>query len=160
MTEPGEPKYSAPTPDPPGEAGPAGAGQQPALDQLLKLGRELISQLSYYVRARADQLKLSVRQFLVFGAMGVLALVVGAVIVATAAWLLVNGIAGGLAALFGGRVWLGNLGAGVLVLAGIAGGAWYGIEELRRGSQRDTVQRYQKLQAEHREKFGRDLTDE
>src|SRR5205807_3211066 len=64
---------------------------------------------AYYVAARMDALKATVRNVGIYAALGLIGLAAGAAIVATAAVLLLWGIAGAFAALVGGRMWLGAI---------------------------------------------------
>src|SRR4051794_10920841 len=64
---------------------------------------------SYYVKARVDRMKVSVRNIAVMAALGIVGLIAAGALVVTAVVLLCQGIALGLATLFGGRMWLGDL---------------------------------------------------
>jgi hypothetical protein len=79
-------------------------------------------EIARFASAHADRVRGTIRRAAIGAALGVLAAVVGIAVLATAAVLLVNGIAGGLAAAFGGNAWLGNLvaGVGLLLLVGVA----------------------------------------
>jgi hypothetical protein len=91
--------------------------------------------------AHADRLKASVRKLAVTAALGVLAGVVAVAVLATAAVLLVTGIAGGLGTLFG-AAWLGQLVAAVVVLGGIAAAGAIVLGRARQKRMRALVERY------------------
>src|SRR3954463_15030195 len=66
---------------------------------------ELGEYVSYYIAAKFDGIKGSVRNIGIYAALGVVGLIATAGFVVTAVVLLCRGIAGAFAALFGGRVW-------------------------------------------------------
>src|SRR5437764_6768076 len=86
---------------------------------------ELKEYAQYYLAAKVDGIKRTVRTVGLYAALGVLGLIAGGAIVATAAGLLIVGFAELLTRLFGGRDWLGDLVAGIVVLGVVAGAAWY-----------------------------------
>jgi len=78
---------------------------------------ELKEYASYYVAAKVDGVKRTVRNIGLYAALGVVGLIAGGAIIATAAGLLIVGLAQGLSRLFGGRSLAGryrdgNRGAG------------------------------------------------
>jgi uncharacterized membrane protein len=77
--------------------------------------------------------------------LGILGLVVAAAVLATAAAIAVTGIARGLAELFGGRLWLGELVTGVLILALVAIGSYFSVRKILRNSRWKTINRYAEL---------------
>src|SRR4051794_7065410 len=98
--------------------GPTTEGPAPhPLDPLLAHLADLREQASLYAEATADRVKLTVRQAAVRAALGCLALLAGAAVVVTAAVLMLNGIAGGIGALIGNRLWAGQLITGLGLLA-------------------------------------------
>lgn len=84
---------------------------------------ELQSQARLFASAKVDQLRVGIRNRVVtifaFAAVGI----VGLVVIITAAVYVVHGIALGLAGAFGGRLWLGYLVCGVLILVLTVSGA-------------------------------------
>ena len=55
--------------------------------------------------------------------------------------------------LFGGRAWAGDLVAGVVVLAIIAGAAWYMMKKLTGNWRTLTIQKYEQRKQTQREQF-------
>lgn len=97
--------------------------------------------LQCLVAAHTDRVRASIRQLAIKAALGVLAGIVGIAVLATAAVLLVRGIAGGLAAAFG-IAWLGDLLAGAIVLGGIALATAIALGSARKKRMRSLVERY------------------
>ena len=120
---------------------------------------ELSDYLSYYVAARTDAIKASVRNAGLYAALGVIGLFAGGALVVTAVVLLLRGIAGGLAVLFGNRLWLGELVTAILFLALIGGGAWFMLGRLTKASRERTVKKYVSRQQQQRAKFGTDVKE-
>ena len=101
----------------------AAAGSGSGLVQLLfGFVDELVGSANTLIEVQADRLKLSVRRTIVQAAIGAAAALCLALWLGAAALATVRGLCGGLASLWGGRVWLGDLTGGVLALA-LAGGA-------------------------------------
>ena len=99
------------------EPAPA-AGIHYAFEQLA----EARDYIGFYLRTRAELLKLTVRRFVVLAVLGVIAGIFALALLVTATVLLCRGIAEGLTHLFGGRVWAGDLvaGGGLLLVIGAA----------------------------------------
>lgn len=122
---------------------------------------ELREFAAYYVAARLDALKTSVRNAGVYAALGLIGLAAGAAVVATAAVLLLLGIAGAFGALLGGRTWLGALITAVLVFGLMALGVVIGLKVLTKSFKSSTVKKYEERQRRQRQQFGgRDVRDE
>jgi len=113
--------------------------------------------ISYYLAAKADALKVTVRNIGVMAVLGVLGLLGGGAFVITAVVLLERGIAGALGALFGGRWWLGEIVASILYLALLAGGVWFGMKKLTGTSRERTAKKYEQRRQQQRAKFGTDV---
>jgi hypothetical protein len=80
-------------------------------------------------------------------------------LVVTAVVLLCRGIAGGLGALFGGRLWLGELVTAILFLAIIGAGVWFGLGRVTKASRERTVKKYASRQQQQRARFGTDVRE-
>jgi hypothetical protein len=131
-----------------------------ALKLLLKQFRELAAYFSYYVTAKSDSAKLSLRNiglWIVLGTLG-FAVVVGVII--TASWLLLVGIAEGLGVLFGGRLWAGNITTGFLLLAALGLVMYYAVRKRMKTSRERTVEKYEERQDRQHEEFGHDVSDQ
>jgi hypothetical protein len=130
-----------------GAAGPDSPSPHP-LDPLIAHLAQLRQQASLYAEATADRFKLSARQAAIYAALGCLALLAGGALVVTSAVLILNGTAGGLAVLLGGRLWAGQLITGVVLLVAIAAGAWLGVRSLTGSSRRKTIEKYERRHIE------------
>lgn len=131
-------------------------------DPMVSLGkaaaqvRELRDYAAQYLSAKADGIKVKARKAVVLGVLGLLALIVGAVVLITAASLMVIGLAELIGSALGGRMWAGNLivGVGILVMLGI--GAWWGVRKLFNSSAASTVKRYEQRLKNQRAAHGHD----
>ena len=118
---------------------------------------ELKEYAGYYISAKADGIKQTVRNVGLYAALGVVGAIVGGAIVATAAGLLVVGLAHALGTLFGGRYWLGDLVTGVLILGGVAGGAYFMMNKLTGTWRSQTLKKYEQRKQDQRERYGHDV---
>jgi hypothetical protein len=140
-------------------AGGAAPAEPDSLKQLLSQVHELREFAAHYVSAKADSAKLSVQSFglrIAAAAIGFVALS-GLIVVAICS--LVNGIAGGLGALFGERVWAGQLSAGLLVLSVLALGTWLLWALRQKKSRESTVRKYEARRTHQRTEFGHGVGD-
>src|SRR4051794_1909842 len=69
---------------------------------------ELAEYVGYFISAKVDGIKLTVRNVAIFAALGIVGLIAAGGMVVTSVVLLCYGIARGLGVLFGGRIWLGD----------------------------------------------------
>src|SRR5687768_5632655 len=118
---------------------------------------ELKSFAGYFLAAKMDGMKVGIRNAVVYAALGIVGLLVGGTIIVMAAALLVLGIAHGLAALFGGMGWLGDLVTGLVILGIVAAGVIFGMRALTNSSRKRTVEKYEHWQHEQRQNFGTDV---
>lgn len=110
----------------------------------------LAQQFGYYFEIRKDQLRLKVRTWLMLGAVGVLAAIVGVIALVVAAYMVLNGIALGIAELLDGQIWAGQLITGFGVLGITAATIYAFIRRATAKSQSLTRQKYERLQYEQR----------
>jgi hypothetical protein len=118
---------------------------------------ELKSFAGYYITAKLDGIKLSLRNLVLYAALGIVGLIAGGTIIVMASALLVMGISHGLGALFGGRYWLGDLVTGILFLGLIAAGVIFGLKAVTKSSRKRTVEKYEQWQHDQRQHFGTDV---
>ncbi len=118
---------------------------------------ELAEYISYYISAKLDGIKLSLRNMAIFAGLGIVGLIAGGAMIFTAITLLLLGIAGGLGRLFGDRLWLGGLVTGLLVLALIAAGTIFVLRSIGKSSRERTGKKYAARQQQQRAKFGQDV---
>jgi hypothetical protein len=157
-----------------GAAGTSGAGgasgvgddatqEHPSPTEALRsaFGRfdELKEYVNLYVAAKTDAFKASMRNVVIFAALGVVGLIAAGAFVVTSVVLLCLGIAHGFAALVGGHLWAGYLIAGVLLLGLLAGGVIVGLKVMANASKKALVKKYELRQRDHRERFGHDAAD-
>ena len=114
---------------------------------------ELKEYAQYYLAAKVDGVKRTVRTVGLYAALGILGLTAGGAVVATAAGLLIVGFAELLTRLFGGRAWAGDLVAGIVVLGIVAGAAWYMMKKLTGTWRTLTIQKYEQRKQSQREQF-------
>ena len=94
-----------------------------ALASLWQHGGDVQKQLQRFLAATLDQQKLRLRRAVVLLVAGLTALVVVVAVLCLGVWHLVRGLAGAVATLAPEHPWVGDAGAGLLVLLGIGGGA-------------------------------------
>jgi hypothetical protein len=147
------PGHTRPDPDKPNPAVDAFNRIKCDLDELKEYG-------SYFLAARIDGIKQSIRNVGLYAALGLLGLIIAGAILATAAGLIVVGIGQALGALFGGRLWLGYLVTGVVILAVVGIGAWMLTRKLTGAWRSSTIKKYEQRKATQRIRFGgRNVTD-
>ena len=157
------PAQADPTPTgPPDGSAPDEAPENPAAQAFHRITRdaaELKEYARYYVAAKVDGFKRTLRNLGLYAALGVLGLIAGGAVLATAAGLIVVGFAQGLGRLFGGRYWLGDMVAGLVVLVAIGVGVWYMMNRLTGSWRSQTVKKYEERKQSQRERFGHDVVD-
>lgn len=125
-------------------------------DAKARLG-EIREYISYYLAAKADAFKLSLRTAVFYAALGVIGLIGGAAAIVVAVALLLVGGAHGIGAALGDRMWLGDLILGAVVLALLALGARIAISKVFGASRKQTVEKYESRKREQRTRFGHDV---
>lgn len=133
------------------------------LQERLKHAEKLASQFGEYVghllRVRADKAMLAIRTALIWAIVGAAAGMMGLAAVVYATVLLLSGIAGGLGALFGGRLWLGELLTGLIVASTILIGAFMVARSLIGKGEKALHAKYEAIRKSQREKYGRDVQE-
>jgi hypothetical protein len=117
------------------------------LDELKEYG-------SYYLSAKIDGFKTSIRNLGLYAVLGVLGLIVGGAVIATAAGLIVIGVGQLLGELFGNRFWLGYLVTGVVILSLVGAGAWMMLNKLTSAWRSATLKKYEQRKQTQRIRFG------
>jgi hypothetical protein len=118
---------------------------------------ELKEYISYYIAAKRDQIKASIRSAALYGVLGIVAALILMCTVIMGVVLLTIGIAYGLTALFGDRAWLGFIVAGVIFLVVTGVPAYLGVQILKSSARKRTVQKYEQWQHHQRQHFGTDV---
>lgn len=136
-----------------------GDGQSPgeALRGVKAHFSELAEYISYYLAAKTDGIKVSLRNAGIYAAIGIIGLIAGSAFVTTTVVLFCVGVAAALTRLFGGRVWAGALVTAVLFMALLAGGIWFVMRWMTRASRERTVRKYASRQQHQRANFGTDV---
>ena len=137
---------------------PAGHPTEAIRDALAKVA-ELREFAAYYMAAKIDALKVTVRRIGIMAGLGLVGAVAGAALVVTAVVLLLLGIAGAFTALVG-HAWLGELITAVIFLAIPVVGILVGMRILTRTFKTSTVTKYEERKRQERQQFGRDVRDE
>jgi hypothetical protein len=120
---------------------------------------ELKEYATLYLMARVDGVKRTLRNIGLYAALGVVGLIVGGAMLATAAAMIVIAIGQVLGILFGGRIWLGYLVTGVLILTAVGIAAWIVMKKLTDSWRSKTMAKYEQLKQSQRERFGRDVSE-
>jgi hypothetical protein len=144
-------------PDP--DAGAAGNGHHPspaeAFAQVGERFQEIKAYATYFLSAKADGVKSSLRNVALYAVLGVLGLIIGGALLVTAAVQLLTGLAGAIGAIFDPDMpWVGHLVVGLLVLGGTGVAAWLMLRKLTKGSRERTVRKYEQLQRRQRDQYG------
>src|SRR4051812_10813402 len=118
---------------------------------------QLKDYLSYYMSAKSDGIKTSVRNIVLYAAVGFVGLFVLLTIVVTASALFVLSIAHAFARLFHGHVGIGYLCTAILIFLVLGAGAVVGMSMLSKSSRKRTVEKYEHWKQQQRAKFGTDV---
>ena len=144
---------------PPGPA-PADGHPTDALREAVAKLAELREFAAYYVAARIDAIRLTVRNIGIYAGLAILGLVAVATILVVSVALLLLGIAGAWGELFAQHKWLGDIITAVIFLGLLAGGVLIGMRVLTGMFKTTTVHKYESRQRQQRQQFGRDVRSE
>lgn len=130
-----------------------------ALRHLQKQVEELRAYFAHFVSAKVDSVVLSARRLAIWAALGVVGLIALAGLIVTAIVLALSGAANGLAVLFAGRLWLGQVvvGGGTLILLVL--GILIGVRTWHTRWRQQKVQQYDERQLQQRAAFGHSVAD-
>ena len=146
---------TAPPPNGDGHSNPAAK----AFHALKQDAAEFKEYAAYYVAAQTDAVKQKVKNIALYAALGLLGAIVGGAVLVTAAVLLVIGIGDALAVLFGGRLWLGEIVAGVVILSLIGLFTWCMVKKITHNWKAQLVKKYDDRKAGQRARFGHDVAE-
>jgi hypothetical protein len=136
------------------------AAPQEAIRRLGRLIAEFREYLSYFLSAKVDSAKASVRRVFILTGLGVIGLIAGTAVIGTAVALLLVGAAWGLGILLGHQLWLGALLVGAVLLGGMVLGAYLMLRRVTRSSRQTMVQKYEHRQNWERDRFGRSVAEQ
>jgi hypothetical protein len=129
-----------------------------AMKDALRQAGELKSYAAYFVAAKVDAIKATVRNVGLYAALGVIGLMAGGAIIVTAAVLLCLGLSQLLASAFDPpKPWFGNLIVGAVLLALVLAGAWLAVSSITKSSRKRTVKKYEDRKRQQRADFGHDV---
>lgn len=128
-----------------------------AFHRLQLLLAEMKEYASYFMSAKADSVKLSVRRAVLYGVLGAIGVLIGATTIVMGAVLLWVGAAYGLVALFADIFWLGMLVAGAAILLLVVIGTWAAIAMINSSQRKHTVDKYEQRKKWQRGQFLRDV---
>ena len=144
-----------------GRMGPdAVTDDQAPTDALKDIGTrlsELGEYASYFLTAKVDGVKLTLRNLGIMAGLGVLGLFAAGGLVITLVVMLLRGIAYGLGDLMWDKWWLGELVTAVLFFAALGIGTMVALKKIGKSSRERTVKKYAARQQQERVKFGTDV---
>jgi hypothetical protein len=119
---------------------------------------ELGEYVSYFLGAKVDGIKVSLRNVGIMAGLGVIGLIAAGGFIVTLVVLLLRGIAGAIGAIFEpDRLWAGELITSVLFLTLLGVGVMMGMKKLTKSSRERTAKKYAARQQTERAKFGTDV---
>jgi hypothetical protein len=142
-----------------GGNGAQGAAPTDALKDAAARFGEVKEYAGYLVAAKLDGWKATFRNLGIYAALGLVGAIVGGALMATAAVLLLVGIAHGLGDLLWDKWWLGDLIVGLLVLGGAAAAIIFGMKKLTGTFKKQLVAKYEDRQRQQRVNFGHDVQE-
>ena len=129
-----------------------------ALKDTSKRFGELGEYVSYFIAAKLDGIKVSMRNIGIMAGLGVMGAIAGGGFLVTLIVLLLRGIAGAIGAMFEpDRMWAGELITSVLFLATIGIGVMIAMKKLTKSTRERTAKKYAARQQTERAKFGTDV---
>src|SRR5688572_22981790 len=130
-----------------------------SVQRLTRLIAETKEYAAYYLGARIDSIKASVRNLGVYAGLGIVGLIAASAFITTTVVLFLVGIALGLNRAFG-SVWLGSFIVGAVFLTGIVLGVVFGLKALMNSFRKATVNKYEQRQNWERGQFGRTAAEQ
>lgn len=129
------------------------------LEGIFEQIREVIEYARFYVEARKDMLRATLRGLILKAVVGIVAGLAGITVIIMAVVYLLGGIAHGLGLLFGDRFWLGELTTGLAIFLALIMAGWFLISSMSRKARERTVEKYERRQQQQRERFGHSATE-
>lgn len=128
------------------------------------LGRqfgELKDYAAYFLAAKADRIKLTLRNLGLYAALGAVGAIAGAALIITATVLLVQGLAQLInkPLPYALQPWLGNLLVGLLLLGLVGGGVYWTMNKVFGASRKRTVQKYENRRRQQSINYGHNVSE-
>lgn len=114
---------------------------------------------SYFISAKSDALKLSLRTAILYAALGVVGLIVALSAIATAVVLFLVGAADAIGAALRGRAWAGDLVIGGFIILAIVIAIPLVLKKVTNSSRTKTVEKYESRKHTQDARFGHDVAD-
>lgn len=137
----------------------AAPGISAVIGDVTKHLREAADYGTYFLSAKVDGVKTSLRNVALYAALGLVGAIVGVSVLVTAAVMLLSGLAGILGTMFGGRYNLSSFLVGLLVLAGVVVGALVFFKKFTAASRQRTVEKYESRKHQQRAQYGHDVDE-
>ena len=119
---------------------------------------ELGEYVSYFLAAKVDGIKLTLRNVGIMAGLGLIGLIAAGGFIVTLMVLLLRGIAGAIGAMFNpDRPWAGELITAVLFLTIVGVGVMMALKKIGKASRERTAKKYAARQQTERAKFGTDV---
>jgi hypothetical protein len=120
---------------------------------------ELREYASFYIAANVDQLRLSARTTAMWAILGIVVALVASSIVAAGSVLFVIGLSNAVGHLLDGRIWLGQLLVGLVILAAASVGVWFVVDRQVRAYRRAMKMKYELRKQNERAEYGTDIEE-
>jgi hypothetical protein len=133
--------------------------QKDSLQQLMTQLGELREYSAYFVRAKIDRFKLTLRRAATLSLLIVLATFAAFATVFVSVWLLLFGLAEGVGSILGGRVWLGNVIVAIVVLSSVSVTGWLLSRRRARSEYSKTAAEYERRQQDQKAKYGHSVQE-
>lgn len=140
----------------------AGGGGEPspadAFKEAASRFAELKEYVGYYIGAKLDGAKITLRNVAIYVVLGVVGGIVGVALLIAATVMLLNGLAGAIGAIFNpDKPWVGNLVMGLLLVGGAVSVVIFGLKSITGSSRKRTIEKYENRKRDERGAFGHDV---
>ena len=122
---------------------------------------ELKEYAGYYVAAKADSIKVTLRNIALYAVLGIVGGIVGLGVLIAAAVMLLNGLSGLIGEIFPEKWehWGGDLVLGLLLVGGAAAAVIFGLKSITGSSRKRTIEKYENRKRDERNVYGHDVQD-
>lgn len=148
-------------PGPAGEpsAGADGPSPAEAVKEAASRFAELKEYAGYYVAAKLDGIKLSLRNLAIYAALGVVGGIAAIGFIIAAVVMLLNGLSGLIAQIFPEKweYFGGDLVLGLLLVGGTVAAVIFGLKSITGSSRKRTIEKYENRTRDERRVYGHDV---